>query len=289
MIPRRSLDEILVRYESHPTLKDLYVEGRQDHAIIKWFLDRNNRTDICVYDIDAVEIPKQCLRSLKLNEHSNRDKLIALSEVLSTKYNKRKIKVRCMADADFDRHLHTCRSNYILEYTDYTSMEIYFFKKSFIEKFLDLVLSGFPISPCVLLAEMSKTLPRIFLIRLANEKLKWNMTWIGNTFRKYVSWDTKKLTFREDRFIRSYLMKNGKINELGCFKRIMKSLESALHKEPRHNIMGHDFTHVFFLAIKKKKTRRCFGDLATFEHSLCGCLELAFVESEPLFVKIGTL
>ena len=35
---RRSIEELITRYELEPSLKDIYVEGHSDKVIIEWFL-----------------------------------------------------------------------------------------------------------------------------------------------------------------------------------------------------------------------------------------------------------
>lgn len=284
----RKLEEIKALYYLEPSLKDLYVEGTTDLNVLRWFFDKKRRKDVQVYPVDVIEIKDNIFQRANLSKHSNRNKVIVLAEELSKHFDKRKINVKCIVDADYDRYLGRCRDNYILEYTDYTSVEMYFFNDKFVSKFVDLVLHGFPVSPVRLMSYMKNVLQRIFLIRLANEELEWNMTWVD--FRGYISWNDQGFKLDEERFLTSYLMRNGRVRNLDDFKSVMHDFEIKLNSDERHNIQGHDFTYLFFLMVKRYKGhRRGFGNLETFEGALCGCLELAFVEDEKLFVKLGTL
>ncbi len=70
----------------------------------------------------------------------------------------------------------------------------------------------------------------------------------------------------------------------------MDVFEAKLDSDCRHNVRGHDFTYLFFLVVKRCKSHRAgFKDLRSFEGALCGCVELAFVEQERLFVKLAAL
>lgn len=283
---KQSLDEVRVRYKLEPSLKDVYVEGTSEVNILRWFFDKKKKKDIYIYHIDSVEIPAYSYERVGLRTGSNRNKVVVLSEELSREFDKRKIKVKCIADADYDRYLNKCRSNYIIEYTDYTSIEMYFFNKPFLTKFVNLVLHGLALCPAKLVRDFKNVLQRIFLIRLANENLEWNMIWVD--FKTYISWSGRRIKFDEEGFLRHYLSRNNKIRFAKQFKGVMRDFEEKLHQDPRHNIRGHDFTYLFFLAVKRYKGRHAgFNDKQTFERSLCGCLELSFLEGEALFEKLS--
>lgn len=285
---KRRLEEMKVLYYLEPSLKDLYVEGTTDLSILRWFFEKIRKKDVHIYSIDLVEVPDNVFEQANLSKHSNRNKVIVLAEELSKHFDQRRISAKCIADVDYDRHLGRCRNNYILEYTDYTSFEMYFFNNKYVGKFVDIVLHGFPVSSAILMRDMKNVLQRIFLIRLANERLGWNMRWLP--FRGYISWNRRRVKFDEERFLTNYLTGNGRRKDMKQFQAVMSDFEEQLHQDPRHNIRGHDFTYLFFLTAKRYKGRRAgFKDVETFERALCGCLELDFLKDEKLFVRLGTL
>jgi hypothetical protein len=286
---KRELDEIKATYLLEPTLRDVYVEGANEVYILRWFFDEKKIGDVHVYPVDLVEVPDGAFERLDLSKGSNHNKVIVLAEELHRWFKEAEIKVKCIADAEYDRHLGKCRRNYILEYTDYTSTEMYFFNKRFLKKFVSLVLHGFPASPSVIMGNWKRVLQRIFLIRLANESLQWGMKWMKpGTFKGYFSWSEGQVEFEEERFVSNYLVGNGRGREIEHFKEVMADFEQRLEADPRHNIRGHDFTYLFFLAVKRHRGHRCgFRDVETFERALGGCLELDFVEGELLFTKLG--
>ena len=284
---RQKLHEIKVMYSLEPSLRDIYVEGDNELYILKWFLNEKKISNVQVYPIDVIELDDVLFERSNLSKHSNQNKVIVVAEELATCFDDRRLKVKCIADADYDRHLERSRRNYILEYTDYTSTEMYFFNEPFLTKFVDLVLHGFATSPADILCCWKNVLQRLFLIRLANESLSWGIK--CGDFKSYLSWNSGAVRFQEDRYLTNCLRSNGRGKEIETFKNVMADFEQTMDSDARHNIRGHDFTKLFHIAVKKQKGHRAgFRDLGTFEGTLCGCLQLSFLEGEALFVKLGT-
>jgi hypothetical protein len=286
---RRTLDEIKTLYFLEPSIKDIYVEGSGDAYILRWFFKRKNRRDVHVYSVDVLEIPDAALERANLCPHSARNNVLLLAQELASHFNEPKLKVKCVVDADYDRYLDRCMESYVLEYTDYTCMEMYLFNESLIDKFLSLALRGFRLSASALMRQLTSIVERLFLVRLTNEKLGWRMPWPSSTRfgARYLSWSSDGVQFEEERFITNYLTSNTRRGEMDQFKAVMDELAGSFDPDPRQNMHGHDFTLVFFLLVRRLKGHRGeFKDVATFEAALSGCLELAFVESEPLFLKL---
>jgi len=277
---RRTIQELVIRYALEPTLFDVFVEGETDRALIKWFLDRAGRLDVAVYSVGCVNVPDSLVSTLGLNQGSTRSRLIALAEQLAESVKPDSHRVRCIADADFDRHLGSLRQSPLLLYTDYTSMDIYLFQKPLIDKFICLALRRFPISASCLLQEMSRALERLFTIRLANEALGWGMA-LPNTTHRYMDWKQNAIVMQEDRLVDSYLSKNSRRADASAFQSAMAHAESLLRDGDRANIHGDDFLMLFLIILKRRNHR--FGDADILRSVLCGSLEPAFLRNEPLF------
>src|SRR5260370_38082500 len=65
---RRTVEELVARYELERDIRDLYVEGRTDACVISWFLRTNGISDVVVYEIATVDVP---LRILSKNGQRN--------------------------------------------------------------------------------------------------------------------------------------------------------------------------------------------------------------------------
>jgi hypothetical protein len=167
-------------------------------------------------------------------------------------------------------------------------MEMYLFNEEFIDKFLDMVLGGFPLSALDLLARMAPVLTRVYLMRLANEALQWGMRWVTPDGELKVQ--GKRISFDEDAFIEKYLTRNGKGGAADEFRAALRNLEANLDPDERHSIRGHDFTKLLLQAARKMKARtRVEKDHDAFVGILLGCLESHSLEDQPLFARLAAL
>ncbi len=102
-LPRRTIDELVARYELEPELRDIYVEGHLDRSIIDWFLSRKNISDVKVYEIDTIEVPAELVEE-KSVATGNKGRVIALCCELQDRI-RRTLSVMCVIDRDFDHIL----------------------------------------------------------------------------------------------------------------------------------------------------------------------------------------
>jgi hypothetical protein len=287
-VAKRRLTEIIALYELEPSLKDIYVEGENDARILSWFLRKNGQHDVRVYTIQVVEMPPSLFHPHGLNASCTRDHVVLLSEELSERLRDARKRLRCIADADFDRHLGRCRKNDILEYTDYTSVEVYLFNQETMGKFIHFAFHQSQVSVSELMRNLGQVLQRVFLFRLANEKLGWGMTWID--LKDYLSYGNGRIEFDERRFVKNYLVKNAKGGDGDTFQKAVEESSTELAPDVRQNIRGHDFTYLLFLMGRKCGGKRfTVKNWETFEALFCGFVEFEQITREPLFVSIGRL
>ncbi len=280
------LEVLKAKYKLAPFLKDVYVEGC-DTGFYRWFFDAKGIKDVKVYSIDTVEIPGDIIERYGLRRGSSQNKVIALSKELC-QYFDDEIMVKCVVDADFDRYLGKIENNPVLEYTDYTALEMYLFNENVLKK-IEIAMS-LPIKPQTILNNIACVLERVFLIRLTNEKLQWKMTFpVYKSLNKYFVWEREKIVFNESKFIKNYLITNGRYKELGRFQDVMRAFEKGMHEDVRNNIRGHDFSWALFRLIKKIKGKTDFKDWEKFEHWLRITVELDYIENEQLFCELAKL
>ena len=98
---RRTVSELLARYELEPTIRDVFVEGDGDSAIINWFTEEVGCKNVFVYDIGTVDVSEEFLTRLGLT-NNNRSRVIALSKGLSSHSRALSGRVVCIVDRDFD-------------------------------------------------------------------------------------------------------------------------------------------------------------------------------------------
>ncbi len=286
---RHRIDELFARYELEPSLTDVYVEGK-DIGVYRWFFQAKGMRDVKVYPIDSVAIDDKVLAKHGLHKGSDQQNVIALSEELGNEFEGDELRVRCVVDADYDRHLGKIRNNDFLEYTDYTSLEMYFFSKPALNKFIGIVLKGLPVTSSFVMKNIAQVLQRVFTIRLSNEKLQWGMSFPTlETLKKYFKWTKTKIEFKERKFIKTYLLMNRRGKQRAEFECVMGACTKQLYADVRHNIRGHDFSWALFCLVKKIKKEVGYSRWDAMENALVGCVEMAFVENEHLFRKLSTL
>ena len=136
---RRRFEELVARYELEPSLRDIYVEGLTDKSLLEWFLEKCGIDNYAIYEIDTVEITAHELYNLGLNDNA-RSRVIALALKLNNYFKECLPSVICVADRDFDYLLGVSEFDCdLLLFTDYTSIEMYLFNPSIIQKFLQFI------------------------------------------------------------------------------------------------------------------------------------------------------
>ena len=202
---RRRIEELFVRYELEPTLRDVFVEGGADAALISQFLKDSNCTDVSVYEISTVAVSRELLDELDL-EGNDKGRAIGLGMTMEAKLGQDNAQVTCVVDSDFDVVLqkeYECR---MVLFTDYTCLEMYLFSAETIDKFFSVFLRGFPFSSVMVLRALTDTLQEVFLIRLANRVLEWKLEWLS--FERCCLADGARIQFDREDYIARYLNKN---------------------------------------------------------------------------------
>jgi hypothetical protein len=169
---RRTIEELIVKYELEPTLRDIYVEGYSDALFFRWFLEKSDASNAVVYEIDSVEVDAQTVIKHKL-EVGNRGRLIAFGMEVDRRIA-HPHQVTCIVDRDYDIVLQKEYGAGVLLFTDYTSLELYSFNENTLTKFLRVVARAMPETPAILLGKFCSILHETFFIRLVNIKLELN-------------------------------------------------------------------------------------------------------------------
>jgi hypothetical protein len=284
MIPRRTIEELIARYELEPTLKDIYVEGYSDKILLEWFLSHTSIEDVIIYEISTVEVPYERIRELRL-EDNNRGRVIALAFALHSGASIDLTNtLACIADTDFDNLLGKKYECPILIFTGYTAIELYLYNADVIGKYLGLVITNFPYDAAVVLEAMTSTLTELFLIRIANQELKFGIEPLP--LDKFCTIENGQVLFDRDKYIVRYLNKGAKLSDRGSFEEFIETIRVRLTHDPRMHIHGHDFINLLHLYITKIKKPKRAIDMDFFARSLFGVIEIGHLGREPLFQEL---
>jgi len=286
---RYNISELAAQYAHHPDLRDIYVEGRQDKVFFEWFLSEMGISHgTVVYESKAVEVGAEVLAKHGISNGSERTRLIALSQELSSLLENGHEHLMFVVDADFDYILGSFVSCELLFYTDGASLESYFVSPCAIRKFFQLALRGFSLDAEAVILQVLPVLTQIFLIRAANERLGWHMSWLP--FAGSCSADaTGSLSFTRADFIRNYLGKNGRAASLQEFVTTYDELETRLGHDARQFMRGHDFAELLSIVIRRHlhHDQRNFRDANVIEAVLFTSLEARAIQVEPLFQNMA--
>jgi hypothetical protein len=290
----RSLDELITRYDLEPELCcDIYVEGNTDKHLIEWFLEKEGYQYFAIYEINTVYVPKQKLCVMEL-DNNNRSRVIALALEMQNQLSVTPLHLTCIADKDFDELFKRHDECECLLFTDYSSIEMYLFKETVINKFLHLVVRLSKIQARDIINNLSPILEELFLIRATNEALKWGMEWLPFDTKNCIKLNQDKINieFKGTVFIEKYLSKNSKLSQKSVFMNKLEELklQSDSLTEKRLKIRGHDFIDVLHWYIIKRFTakKKAFSHKDTIGTSLLGCIEVTDLKSEKLFRHLLT-
>ena len=244
-IPRQSIDEIVAKYELHPDLSDIYVEGSFDRDFIFEYLDSvGTRGDISVYAIDDIEVSPEQVLATGLGQGSNRNRVLTLAKILDARIAPAARNIICLVDADLDRLFGRLRSWVYLTHTDYTCMEMYSLNDASLRKFLRFTCNLGEGTASEFLAIASTILPVQFSLRAAIEALNLNVSIPPFSNGLLVKRDLAK--FSGDRYIDGFLRTNSLSGRAEEIKTILIDVNSKLDTDIRHKAHGHDFVELLF-------------------------------------------
>ncbi len=279
-IEPRTIEELIARYELEPTIRDIFVEGSTDKSLIKWFLEAETKQNVFVYEISTVEVSDHLV--LELNQEINRrGQVLALAHTVKRSLGENSFQLTCIIDRDFATILGEEQHCDLLFLTDYSCMEMYAFNVPTMDKFLNIIVRGFPKTSATVLAELASVLQELFLIRLANKLTKYGLTQIS--WEKCCSVTELRLTFEINEYILRCLNTRGRRGEFEQFSLLVEEWRVKLSKDPRHQIQGHDFIEFLTWYIYKHRGIKEINDSAVVQRSLLGCIERAQLLDEPLF------
>jgi len=246
---RKRIVELLALYELEPDLKQFWVEGRSDVSIFNWYFSVQELRGVRIDAIDNIEIPPDVLERYGLTS-SNRNRVIALA--LEMEEGLRQVdnhsSLRFVVDRDFDDFMGRRIEGKFLEYTDFTSIELYFFNFESISKVIKLATNT-PDRPVdELMSRIATVGSELFFIRTANEILSWNLK-ISDPV-KLLSCNLTSIDFDVDQFISRTMMENSKSRSEEEFRSLIDEIRRNQPDDPRLKIRGHDFIHLFHWAIR---------------------------------------
>ncbi len=262
MIPRRKIDELIVRHQYEPTLQDIYVEGLFDKEVLTSFISSVG-TDHVVYDIDGIDIGPDILAKHGLTD-GNKQRVIALAKELSVITEDSQY--RCIVDKDLDHWIETVEQVPRLNWTEHTSIELYFYTKKILTDIV--VVSGRAKISDIdeFMNSLALVLKTLYALRIVDRELAWNMEWVEPF--KDLSTQGSGLTINIGTYLNRLLSKNRRHQDQAEFVKLLDVWLARLTGDPRSYIRGHDFVSVLAWSTKEFKGIKEVGDSVIIERML---------------------
>ncbi|MFP5275604.1 MAG: hypothetical protein ACLGPM_00695 [Acidobacteriota bacterium] len=257
---RRTLDELVARYDLEPELGDVYVEGMFDKDVLTRCFHDFGQMDRIVYEIDTVEIPMATLVREGLDE-GNKQRVIALARILQR--IEREIACRCLVDRDLDHWFGPLETTRTLVWTEHCSIELYFFTDAVLQELLIVAARAQIQDWRKFICSMTNALLDLYAMRLADRELGWSMQWLST--HKQLKAGPDQIEFNKEEYVRRLLLKNGRSKRAADFSATLAKRRSSLICDPRRAIRGHDLTDVLSWTIRAFKGLREIESVVAIE------------------------
>lgn len=262
-IPRRSIEELMARYENEPSLQDIYVEGLFDKEVFSVCLEAQGKFDEVIYDIDSIEVPREVLEEYDLTS-GNKQRVIALAKKLASLKGEQSY--RCVVDRDLDHWFSELESIPRLVWTDHVSIELYFFTNEILRHILVTASKAKIVDFDLYVSSAIKVLKSMYALRLVDKELRWSMEWLDPL--KQLSVVGGGVRFNEAVYIRRLLEKNNRNRDSELLGQCFIKWNEELNGDPRSYIRGHDFVEVLAWSVKEFKGVKELQSSAAMERVL---------------------
>lgn len=262
-IPRRTIDDLMLRYELEPELDDVYVEGNFDKDVLTACFEGGSGSSRIVYTIDSVDVPYPVLDKYRLTE-GNKQRVLALCRELESANH---LNCKFLVDRDLDHWFDDLCEVRGLVWTRYCALELYFFDDALMRKFIIGASrskipdwSAFVVTFCSALVFM-------YAVRLADRELDFQMKWVD--FDKDLKLVGGLLDLNKTSYINRVLSKNNKLQFMLDFKASVDQwYDKCVSHDHRLAIRGHDFVSLLAFVIKNGRGNSALGTVEAIERTL---------------------
>ena len=270
-------------------MRDVFVEGQCDQAVLRWFIDAScpNGADVAVYPIDEIDVSGEVLGQYGLTS-GNRSEVIALCLELESKFSNELLSATGVIDRDVYSILTGDLESDLLLKSDFSCIEMNLFSDKCLTKTLKLVFPKVKRSAKQVTDQLAPVLRELFLMRAAVQSLGLGAKWIP--FDNFVSVKGGVIEFRSKDFHREFLQKGGVWHRRAEFDAKIKTLREMLPGDFRFEAQGHDAVCLLGLFLKafyqkvKDTDKTCPHILV---HFLTCSLELTDMTELPMFQRLA--
>jgi len=282
---RRTIEELLLLYELEPSLKDVFVEGTTDRAFVESVLCYSGLGDVQVNEIEVIEIPDSLLTDIPTCS-GHRQRVIALAlELERTSTVDLTRRVCCIADADEEAGRTPAVHGGLLLYTDFTAMHLYAFSPNVLQRYLDQVVLGFPLSAEATLKAMEPVLREMALSRRLNATLRLGTAPVDATDDCEIS--GAFIVFDSARFALRFLNKAAAMHRMNEYLAERARLQALLPADSRLWVHEEDFIRLFYWVVVRLRGRGRTVSRDLLGKTLLLAIPLEDAAAHPLFAELA--
>lgn len=276
---RRTLEELKTNYLLYPEYREVFVEGRIDARVLKWFLSENGLTDVQVFAVDdRVDVPSEVVCAVH-PEVNARGRVVALAQT-SAAWGLSGPSITCIIDADFD-----CLDNpnygacATLLCTDYSAMEVYVLKERPLTKLLGQVADPGTLANQVV-ATLTPAWRRLYALRYVAHRHSDELSPPKSFAKRCIQQNGELRSVSE--MIRTFSPSPTQ-DEVERLSRIFDATIKNLPKHPLQGIRGHDIAPLLisFLGLTNE-----FAKDEVIEALMRQSMELRDFMEENLFERL---
>jgi len=241
---RRSLAELVTRYQFHPELRDLLVEGERDISVFRWFLSSLPKSRGVVYHVNSVDLTAEDCESVGVYGGGNKGRVIALARILDAELPPRCVSVLCCVDRDCLDFELPYRSYRYLIHMDFACLECYALGQKSLYK-LFITYLGTQITPGEI-DSMMDVLRYVFSVRLAKRRLAPDAAWFDR-FTKCCSLHNGRVRLDKQAYLSRVLNVADGLLPGESVERETKWFAAQSLADMRLAVHGHDAVHLLRL------------------------------------------
>ncbi|MEH0544944.1 hypothetical protein QA802_18195 [Streptomyces sp. B21-105] len=289
---RRTPEELATQFYLEPEMREVIVEGRSDASLLRWYFSQTfPDTDVRFYAVqDRVLIDDDTVTSFGHLAGNNRGRVIATAQIVEASQAKQ-TGGAFLADRDSASiGLESCPTVNGLHYTDFTSIELYFFNEKSIRKLLTVTLRAPAQCRAMdVISAMTPSLTTLFKVRAVLKQIPAPTPKLAS---KVIS-DMKIYPDGSTTLDAKEAIQRSQGGNVGALIEQYESIHIPEDADCRNYINGHDFSALLIRFLQTnypqvfREERRPLASASTLELAILTSAEIVDLSDTRLFQRLG--
>lgn len=278
---RRTIPELVTRYELEPSLRDLFVEGDRDLHFLHWLFARSETSGVVIYKIDTVDIPEALLDGL--SHSGNAGRVVAFCTAIETAISQTTPNVVGLVDRDVIEAIDDPSVPKRLLMTDFCSLEGYALSDIALTKFFSLYLGRVPQKQCI--NAIKHVLVELWLLRAAKYLLAPTAPWVDR-FDRCCRMEGDLVVLDSNSLVDKLVGQARGQFTADRLRAQVDELRPKLQADSRFYIHGHDLVSLLAWFAHRAGVPRAIYDERPLQRALLASVEWTELVATPLFGRL---